>query len=74
MNGKAQKSHGGRDLDCMADVLMGFHRSTFSKPNTEFNSGLSYLVLVVKPEEKRLLGRPWHKLDNIEIDFTRNDV
>jgi hypothetical protein len=28
----------GRDLDCMADVLMGFHRSTFSKPNTEFHS------------------------------------
>jgi hypothetical protein len=28
----------GRDLDCMADVLMGFHRSTFSKPDTEFNS------------------------------------
>jgi hypothetical protein len=28
----------GRDLDCMADVLMGFHRSTFSKPNTGFNS------------------------------------
>jgi hypothetical protein len=24
----------GRDLDCMADVLMGFHGSTFSKPNT----------------------------------------
>jgi hypothetical protein len=22
----------GRDLGCMADVLMGFHRSTFSKP------------------------------------------
>jgi hypothetical protein len=31
----------GRDLDCMADVLMGFHRSTFSKPNTEFNSDLT---------------------------------
>jgi hypothetical protein len=30
----------GRDLDCMADVLMGFHRSTFSKTNTEFNSDL----------------------------------
>jgi hypothetical protein len=28
----------GRDLDCMADVLMGFHRSTFSQPNKEFNS------------------------------------
>jgi hypothetical protein len=25
-------------VDCMADVLMGFHRSTFSKPNTELNS------------------------------------
>jgi hypothetical protein len=28
----------GRDVDSMADVLMGFHRSTFSKPNTKFNS------------------------------------
>jgi hypothetical protein len=27
-----------RDLDCMVDVLMGFHRSTFPKPNTEFHS------------------------------------
>jgi hypothetical protein len=26
----------GRDLDCMADVLMGFLRTTFSKPNTKF--------------------------------------
>jgi hypothetical protein len=25
----------------MADVLMGFHRSTFPKPNTEFNSDLA---------------------------------
>jgi hypothetical protein len=31
----------GRDLDCIADVLMGFLRSSFSKPNTEFNSDLS---------------------------------
>jgi hypothetical protein len=30
----------GRDLDCMVDVLMGFHPSTSSKPNTEFNSDL----------------------------------
>jgi hypothetical protein len=30
-----------RDLDCMADVLMAFHRSTFSKPDTEFNSDLA---------------------------------
>jgi hypothetical protein len=31
----------GRDLDCNVEVLMGFHRSTFSKPNTEFNSYLA---------------------------------
>jgi hypothetical protein len=30
--------HMGQDLDCMADVLIGFHQSTFSKQNTEFNS------------------------------------
>jgi hypothetical protein len=30
----------GIDLDCMGDVLMGFHRSIFSKPNTEFISDL----------------------------------
>jgi hypothetical protein len=35
------KNHMGRDLDCMVDVLMGFHRSTFSKPNMEFNSDLT---------------------------------
>jgi hypothetical protein len=34
----------GRDLDCMADILMGFHRSTFSKPNTEFNSDLPHAI------------------------------
>jgi hypothetical protein len=26
----------GRDLDCMANIVRGFHRSNFSKPNTEF--------------------------------------
>jgi hypothetical protein len=31
----------GQDLDCMADVLMGFYRSTFSQPNREFNSDLA---------------------------------
>jgi hypothetical protein len=31
----------GWDLNCTVDVLMGFHRSTFSKPNTEFNSDLA---------------------------------
>jgi hypothetical protein len=31
------RNHMG-DLDCMVDVLIGFHQSTFSKPNTKFNS------------------------------------
>jgi hypothetical protein len=31
----------GRDLDCMEDVLVGFHPSSFSKSNTEFNSHLA---------------------------------
>jgi hypothetical protein len=33
----------GQDMDSMADVLMGFHRSTFSKLNIEFNSDLTPL-------------------------------
>jgi hypothetical protein len=32
----------GRDLDCRVDVLVGLHRSTFSKLNTEFNSDLAF--------------------------------
>jgi hypothetical protein len=31
----------GRDLDCMADVLIVFHLSDFSKPNAELNSDLA---------------------------------
>jgi hypothetical protein len=45
----------GRDLDCMADVLMGFHRSTFSKPNTEFNSDLAPCDFCAFPTIKRKL-------------------
>jgi hypothetical protein len=45
----------GRYLDCMADVLMGFHRSTFSKPNTEFNSDLASCDFWAFPTMKREL-------------------
>jgi hypothetical protein len=31
----------GRELEAWEDVLMGFHRATFSKLNTEFNSDLA---------------------------------
>jgi hypothetical protein len=46
----------GRDLGCMADVLMGFHLSTFSKPNTEFKSDLVPCDFWAFPTMKRELG------------------
>jgi hypothetical protein len=45
----------GLDLDCMADVLMGFHLSTFSNPNTEFSSDLAPCDLWAFPNMKREL-------------------
>jgi hypothetical protein len=44
-----------QDLDCMADVLMGFHPSSFSKPNTEFNSDLAPIDFWAFPTTKREL-------------------
>jgi hypothetical protein len=44
-----------RDLNCMADVVMGFHRSTFSKPDTEFNSDLAPCNFWAIPAIKREL-------------------
>jgi hypothetical protein len=46
-------NHLGRDLDCMANVLMGFHQSTFSKPNTEFNLELAPCDFWAFPTMKR---------------------
>jgi hypothetical protein len=45
----------GRDLDCVADVLMGVHRSTFSKPNPEFNTDLAPCDFWALPTMKREL-------------------
>jgi hypothetical protein len=39
----------------MEDVLIGFHRSTFSKPNTEFNSDLAPCDFWAFPTMKREL-------------------
>jgi hypothetical protein len=49
----------GRDLDCMAVVLMGFHRSTFSKPNTKFNSNLAPMRFLGFSNHEK--GAPWQK-------------
>jgi hypothetical protein len=45
-----------RDLNCMADVLMWFHRSTFPKPNTEFNSVLAPCDFWAFPKIKKKIG------------------
>jgi hypothetical protein len=42
-----------RDLDHMADVLMGFHQSTSSKPNTEFSLDLAPCDFWAFPTMKR---------------------
>jgi hypothetical protein len=49
------RNHMGQDLDCMEDVLMGFHRSTFSKTITEFNSDLAPCYFWAFPTMKREL-------------------
>jgi hypothetical protein len=54
----------GLDLDCMADVLMGFHRSTISKPNTEFNSDLVPCDFWAFPTMKRELRGRKHRSDH----------
>jgi hypothetical protein len=45
----------GRDLDCMVDVLKGFHQSAFSKLNTEFNSDVAPCDFWAFPIMKREL-------------------
>jgi hypothetical protein len=54
----------GRVLDCMADVLMGIHRSTFSKPNTEFSSDLAPCYFWAFPTMKRSSGARNFKVIN----------
>jgi hypothetical protein len=56
-----------RDLDCMADVLMGFHWSTFSKPNTEFDSDLVPCDFWAFPTMKReLWGRNFEVINGLQ--------
>jgi hypothetical protein len=46
-------NHMERDLDCMADVLMGRRPSTFSKPKIEFNSEIAPCDFWALPTMKR---------------------
>jgi hypothetical protein len=61
-----------RDLDCMADVLMGFHRSTFSKPNTEFDSDLTpcdfWAFTTIK---KELRGKNFEVINGLQHIFEK---
>jgi hypothetical protein len=49
------RNHMGQDMACMADVVMGFHQSIFSKPNTEFYSVLTSCNFWAFPTMKREL-------------------
>jgi hypothetical protein len=49
------RNHMGQDLDCMADVIMGFHQSTFSKLSTQFSSDLAHCDFWSFPTMKREL-------------------
>jgi hypothetical protein len=50
-------------MDCMADVLMRFHRSTFSKPNTEFNSDLAPVRFLGFSNQEK--GAPRQEISNL---------
>jgi hypothetical protein len=62
----------GRDLDCMVDVLIGSHRSTFSKPNTEFNSDLAPCDFWAFPILKReLRGKNFEVINGLQHVFEK---
>jgi hypothetical protein len=62
----------GPDLDCMADVLMGFHRSIFSKPNTEFNSDLAPCDFWAFPTMKmELRGKKFEVINGLQDVFEK---
>jgi hypothetical protein len=63
----------GRDQNCMADVLMGFHLSIFSKPNTEFNSDLAPCDFWAFPTMKRVLpGKKFRSDQRSAARFARS--
>jgi hypothetical protein len=58
------RNHMGQDWDCMANVLMGFHQSTFSKSNTELIQIWLYVISgLFQPwkgsSEARILRSGW---------------
>jgi hypothetical protein len=56
----------------MADVLMGFHRSAFSKPNTEFNSDLAPCDFWAFPTMKReLRGKNFEVINSLQPVFEK---
>jgi hypothetical protein len=62
----------GRDLDCMADVLMGFHRSTFSKSNTEFNSDLAHAISgLFQPRKGSSKARNFEVINGLQHVFEK---
>jgi hypothetical protein len=60
------KNRMGRVPDRTPDVLMGFHRSTFSKSNTEFNSDLTPMRFMVFSNHEK--GAPRQEISNWSTD------
>jgi hypothetical protein len=62
----------GRDLDCIADILTGVHRFTFSKAKTEFNSDLAPCDFWALPTMKReLRGKNFKVVNGLQHVFEK---
>jgi hypothetical protein len=68
MAGKTHKLH-GVDLDCMPDVLIEFHQSTFSRLNTYFNQDLTMLFLGFSNLEGRALRQEISVINSLQHIF-----
>jgi hypothetical protein len=66
------RNHMGWDVDCMADVLLWFHWSTFSKPDTDINSDLAPCDFWAFPTMKRELLRQILKWLTVCSMFSRS--
>jgi hypothetical protein len=61
-----------QDLDCMVEVLMGFHRSTFSKPKTEFYSHLALCDFwAFQPQKGSSEARNFQVINGLQYIFEK---
>jgi hypothetical protein len=69
------RNHMWRNLDCMAAVLVGFHRWSFSKMNTEFNAYLGPMRFVgFSKHEKGAPRQEISKRSTVCTKFSRSGL